>query len=174
MMTLRMDYDVSREINIRIAQTMIARIDPIFEKDRLVTMRPLLDAHGKEFRSHGVEFEYSTPHALPGRCFHNAMQLAQQHELTYCEGLMVMCSHDYGLNFMAHAWCITEDGRVMDPTCHQVQYQNHLSYTGIAFKLSYALAWHSKYGFHGMLDGHPTLGSSVGVYSDPPEMWLAQ
>jgi hypothetical protein len=65
--------------------------------------------------------------AKPKRCFINANRLALRHnELSYVEG--------FGwdpFGPLHHAWCVHQDGRVVDPTWHAASEET--SYIGIVF-----------------------------------------
>jgi hypothetical protein len=62
---------------------------------------------------------------------------------------------------------------LIDPTAHKIQHIDTIAYWGIKFKTEYALKWEKRFGFHGMLDGHPELGDTVGVYVDSVQDWKA-
>lgn len=83
---------------------------------------------------HGRAF---VPGALPatirrmeiGQCYANAQELALAHpELTYVEGVAA------GLTVRDHAWCVTGDGLVIDPTWREPE---SCAYFGIPFQTSY-------------------------------------
>jgi hypothetical protein len=75
-----------------------------------------------------------------GSCFHNALDYSWRYDdLTYVEGFAL--SHIGEHPFVAHhAWCVTEDGRVVDPTWPDASEET--TYLGIRFptKLSAELA----------------------------------
>lgn len=48
-----------------------------------------------------------------GECFENAARLAAETGLRYFEGLAVCARNPEALH---HAWCVDEDGEVVDPT----------------------------------------------------------
>jgi hypothetical protein len=65
------------------------------------------------------------PQGLPGRCFINAYRLTRCYsELRYVEGVAI-----YLWDFKAHAWCVTEDGEVIDSTW----LNKGFAYEGIVF-----------------------------------------
>jgi len=82
---------------------------------------------------HGAEYEYAPkPKGIRWgtvkQCFKNAHQLALWHpELTYCEG------YGYSLIPTPHAWCVTEDGKVVDNTWRP--HDGAPLYFGVAFPL---------------------------------------
>jgi hypothetical protein len=63
-----------------------------------------------------------------GECFHNAFSYSMQHQgLIYVEGFALS-----DLRWpVHHAWCVTEDDRVVDPTWPDVSEQ--AAYLGVAF-----------------------------------------
>lgn len=164
-------YDESKKQTIRIAPNMVLKIDPEYEEMRQKLSTRLIQPYGRYFRNLPV-MQGLCPQMPPGECYDNAMQVAIAFGLIYCEGLMVFDHPGYKTHRMPHAWCVDTDGRVLDPTCLHVQHQSHIKYLGIPFKTEYAMDWYEKTGFHGMLDGHPELGDSVGVYKDDPSLWL--
>lgn len=156
---------------VQVTDTLVLHIDPEFEVRRVQFMARMLLAHGQHFPR--VKFDDKYPKLAPdGRCYDNAMEVVQQYpgELIYCEGTMVFDT-GRGLFAMPHGWCCTPDGQVVDPTCWKLQNDPKVLYLGIPFQLEYAQHWKRLYGFHGMLDGHPTLHDSVGVYVDQPTQW---
>ena len=72
----------------------------------------------------------SVPRAEPRQCFRNAAQLAmeQPETYTYVEG--------YAQNMLAtpHAWCVTADGTVVDPTWERPE---TCAYLGIPFDIGF-------------------------------------
>lgn len=71
----------------------------------------------------------------PGMCFKNAAEMAiDSSEFIYCEG--------YGLSIIPvlHAWCLDEDGRVIDPTWASFPFEKGREYFGIAIKTKYVIA----------------------------------
>lgn len=158
-------------MDILIAPRVVMRIDPEYEAMRFWFMKDMLEKHAVFFKPSVYDYRY--PHFdLGGRCYDQAMEVAISCNLTYCEGVMI-ARVPHGYLPMPHAWCVTDDGRLIDPTAHKIQHVDSLAYWGIKFKNSYAVQWEKKYGFHGMLDGHPDLGDTVGVYVDPIEEWKA-
>ena len=86
---------------------------------------------------HGQFFPHADrPASIPKmedkQCFANAFTVAMDdHSLRYCEG--------YATSFIPvlHAWCITEDGDVVDPTWGQIDADYWPpAYFGVAFDLN--------------------------------------
>jgi hypothetical protein len=59
------------------------------------------------------------------QCFHNAMDYSYRDGLSYAEGYAA------DISVVHHAWCVTEDGRVVDPTWHDTNEETE--YFGIVF-----------------------------------------
>lgn len=102
-----------------------------------------------------------------GRCYESAFRVAVDHGLIYCEGLLVTPQ----LMVMAHAWNCTPDGYAIDSLINPGR-EPYLFYLGIPFQTEYIVQHEKKVGYYGLLDGHPTLGDTIGPYADPPEAWL--
>lgn len=144
---------------------------PEFEARRFEFMEPLLREHALIFPRN--DFPDGLPRLpLGGRCFDQAAKVAALFGLIYCEGIIVAQTPS-GPFRMPHAWCCLPDGTVVDPTAHKVQHREEVTYVGVPLKQSYVWAWKRAYGFFGLLDGHPHLGDSVGVYHDDPSRWLS-
>lgn len=158
-------------VALEVAEGVVMLVCPEFELRRFIFMQPFLAEHALMFQPE--EFPYSTYPSFDvgGRCYDQAMDLAVRHNLIYVEGVILGNVGDRPFP-MPHAWCTTTSGQLIDPTAHKVQGNKGLQYIGVPFRTDYAMLWHAKYGWHGMLDGHPTLGDSVGVYVDPKEMWF--
>ena len=64
-------------------------------------------------------------------CYGNSSKLAMfKPGLTYCEG-SVLCHCDTLISYVDHAWCVTDDGKVIDVTLKNAG----LSYFGVPFTL---------------------------------------
>jgi hypothetical protein len=103
--------------------------------------------------THGRDYQIG-PDTYKGRrgarkqCFMNAAKLALRNsKLTYVEG-KVAC---YGLP-IDHAWCVTDDGFVVDPTVRNGD-DGHISdYFGVPFHVSYLAAAIRENNSYGLLD----------------------
>lgn len=156
---------------VQVTDTVVLHIDPKFEQQRVAFMARALLAHGQQFKRNPFPDGYAKMEPS-GRCYDQAMELASQHpELTYCEGTMIFDT-GRGLFALPHGWCCLDDGTVVDPTCWKLQSDSKILYLGIPIRRHYADAWKARYGFHGILDGHPELHDTVGIYADDPSEWL--
>lgn len=89
----------------------------------------LVLAHGRVFEPAPLP-ENIYP-ALPGHCFKAATILADQHALTYVEGLVLLPD---ARTVTEHAWCATWSGQVIDPSLGG---DTALAYLGIAFTTAF-------------------------------------
>lgn len=145
---------------------------PEFEGRRFEFMRPLLELHARVFPRN--PFPGGFPQ-LPvgGRCYDQAALVSSMYQdLTYCEGV-ILAQTASGPFALPHAWCALPDGAVVDPTGHKSQHRVEFTYVGVPVRKAYVFSLRLDWGFYGLLDGHPELGDSVGVYADPPSKWLA-
>ncbi len=149
--------------------TLVLFLDLQQERIRAIKYDPLLTRYG--FTGPAEKFP-STIQALDplGRCFDNAMETAERYGLVYMEGLLKVRMHGY-TQPVAHGWCMSRQGTIIDPTMGELQNSRHLVYCGIPIKASYSHAWKQKMGYFGCLDGAPD-GSPSGVYVDSPAKWL--
>ena len=111
-------------------------------RDYLEKMSELCNARTSKFRyssfeafvlKNGKEFEISKEKVKTGKmkeCFRNAYHLADNgRKYTYVEGYAIT----KGLPLpVLHAWCLTEDGKVADPT-----WKDGEEYFGVSFDLNY-------------------------------------
>lgn len=81
-------------------------------------------------------------------CYRNATLVALEHpQFIYCEGLAsIPC---IGLP-VEHAWVVTEEGVVIDPTWKDLG----LSYFGIPFDLDYISRAAAESGYYGVINTH--------------------
>jgi hypothetical protein len=156
-----------------VTDTFAAFADPEFEKMRIDTMRVLLSEYGKIFQNVPTGTWRPKKDKLV-RCYDNAMELMSEYSgLIYCEGILSLILRDGTMFEMPHGWCCDHGGRVIDPTSHATQYMDEATYFGIPIKYQYALDWHKKVGYHGLLDGAYD-STKIGIHYDPPELWLQE
>lgn len=103
---------------------------------------------------HGRKYELPT---LPpqfrrgekGSCFRNAYYLADtDRSLRYVEGFASLRNGRYPMVCPGlHAWCVTEEGNVLDPT-----WDNGIEYFGVAFDWEYVIRTISDRGRFGVID----------------------
>ena len=101
---------------------------------------------------------------LLGHCFSNAFNLSMRNpELAYCEGFAV------SMIPVLHAWCVTLDGRVVDPTWTPSNEVEGLAYFGVPLADDYVRRVALTTKKFGVLDrweeGFPILSVSK-------EIWL--
>jgi hypothetical protein len=83
------------------------------------------------------------------QCFKNCFDevLRYPDKLTYCEGYAT------GVIPVHHAWCLTKDGEVIDPTWDGRDIGNkNIEYFGVPFKRSYILKVALETGYYGAID----------------------
>lgn len=153
---------------IYIGGGVLMRVCVEYEKRRFSFMAEILRQHGQAFQKNGFDYD-SYPFGGSGACYDAAAQIANAFPDTiYCEGIILAYKDEIP---MPHAWCVTKDGKLIDPAGHRSQNSPMIGYFGIKFKTEYVNQWYEKYGFYGMLDGHPDYGDTVGVYVDPESEW---
>lgn len=90
----------------------------------------LLMQHGQTYRP--APLPTNIRPMTPKQCFHNAAELARRRKgLTYVEGVAL------GIIPVPHAWCVTEDGVVVDPTWTDDNGGVGGAYLGLPFPLPY-------------------------------------
>lgn len=160
-----------KAVDLMIDDTTVLRVCPEFEMRRYEFMKPVLRQHGEMFPK--SPFDEAFPKGdYSQRCYDQAAALMLCTDLVYCEGVMLVeLAFNQGLFAMPHAWCCKADKSVVDPTAHKLQNHRRIRYLGMPFKHTYVIEWYRKWGYHGILDGHPELGDTVGPYVDPVERW---
>ena len=155
---------------VRVGEVIVF-IDQRLEEIRLAYAQDFLVRWGNMYEA-GVFPEWAPHYELGTRCYDNAMQLvALRPELIYVEGFLLI--HDGGKAVpLAHAWCVTKDKQVVDPTRGHGQRKPGLAYFGVPIKADYSETWKKYTGNYGLLDGDPVGDKRVGIYGDPPGLWL--
>lgn len=151
-----------------ITESLCIYADHYVESLRYQLALPLLMAYGKRYKAR--PYVYPVHGQLTDRCYDSAYALAlhDANDLYYCEGFLCYKETE---RVLAHGWCMTKAGRIVDPTLYAHQHEDGLTYYGFPIKMGYAKEWHDKYGYMGLLDGHKD-GLPVGVHYDPAELWL--
>ena len=93
--------------------------------------------HGEDYTLFPDQKAYIQRYGRKGACFHNALKLTQRYpdDLFYTEGFgSIPLDGQPHLVFGVHAWTVTRDGKVVDPTWKQ-----GCEYFGVAFDLDYVL-----------------------------------
>lgn len=130
-------------------------------QDRMGAHERFVLEHGQHWPNHmpyAEVLETFPGHGSPKNCFEDAAMLSQEHpELTYVEG--------YALNTVLptpHAWCVTEDGTVVDATWAAVSRMHDTNessrdYYGFTVTRQHLAAWLVRTGTFGILcDDKPT------------------
>lgn len=160
-----------QHVNLQIDETTIMRVCPDFEYRRYKFMEEFLRVHGRPFRKAPFD-ETFTKGDYSQRCYDQAAAMMLATGLIYCEGIILAELYNgRGVFPMPHAWCCKPDSTVVDPTAHKLQDSRRIFYVGVPFRPDYVMGYHRKFGWHGMLDGHPEYGDTVGPYVDHPESW---
>lgn len=112
--TLTSLRDSVKKLNAPMTRGMLAGYDLILNQGRFFPPQPF----PKGYRRGKAQ-----------NCYGNSSKLAMfKPGLTYCEGA-VLCQFDTLVSHVDHAWCITEDGKVIDVTLKN----SGLSYFGVPF-----------------------------------------
>lgn len=96
--------------------------------------------HGKEYTGRRLPSDYRQ--RTPKECFKNAAELALETGLTYVEGFL------FRFVPIHHAWCIDENGNVIDPTVMDPQ---DCEYLGVPYDLDFVLDFITKAGYYGIM-----------------------
>lgn len=115
------------------------------KSDRLYSgFEDLVAAEGRPMQ--GEEFDPSEfPMAIRTKkeCFHNAYHLAEMYDLTYVEG------YTWYIIPILHAWCIDQNGRVIDPTLDDPE---DYAYCGIPLNMDFVRSTMMSTGVYGVID----------------------
>lgn len=108
---------------------------------------------------YGRRFDVKTPQPprrMPmGECYTNAAELCLRGGLHYCEGYATPANINWPL---PHAWCIDDDGRVVDPT-----WPDGGHYFGTVFSHGGLGRILRQTGVHGVYENLHILGRKLGV-----------
>jgi len=155
--------------DIHVFDRVFLRLDLEMEIVRGELYYPLIKKFGLTFKQSVHDGE--TPTFLGShRCFDAAFGVASKFDLLYCEGLAIFQSPN-GFIPIAHGFCCSRDGVVIDPTMPKYQGDTRVVYKGVPLKKDYVAAMAATTGFIGVLDGYPD-GAMSPVFSDPPHLWL--
>jgi hypothetical protein len=114
---------------------------------------------GREYQPARFE-EFDYPRGAERKCFVNAFHLADAHpELTYVEGFASKRSEP-----IHHAWCVTEDGRVVDPTWQQHDGDpepEQWEYLGVPFELAFVDEITDRKGTYAVFDDYTIYASPL-------------
>jgi hypothetical protein len=118
---------------------------------------------------------YSLPRGEPKQCYMNATHLALElPHLTYVEGNISMMGIP-----IEHAWCVDEEGAVVDPTIapglKDGSFDRVSDYFGIPFRTDYVRKASLRNGVYGMLDyvnAQETLTKLIELGLEAGQQWL--
>jgi hypothetical protein len=118
---------------------------------------------------------YSLPRGEPKQCYMNATHLALElPHLTYVEGNIAM----FGIA-IEHAWCVDEEGVVVDttlaPDLKDGSFDRISNYFGIPFRTDYVRKASLRNGVYGMLDyvnAQETLTKLIELGLEAGQQWL--
>lgn len=168
-MSYAMKWEDAKPRELWVSDTFFMYFDPEFEAQRVSRMRNLVTQYGRIFRK-GAEVPRSMRREPTTRCYDNAMDVAMQHALVYCEGYLRVKLLDGSIVGMAHGWCCNPVGHIIDPTAYKNQNHPSIEYIGIPILVGYSLAWKARHGYYGVLDGTQD-GSTEGIYFDHTAKW---
>ena len=103
------------------------------KKFKILSREAFFLKHGKLFTPQPFPSKYKKWHGKMGDCFLNALLLASNFdELHYAEGF-ALSAKIAGESPKLHAWCVDDDGNVVDPTWRDKLMGQE--YCGLVFKL---------------------------------------
>lgn len=147
------------------------QLDMEMEGVRRKVAAPLIGRYGITVKQRDFNYSMYPALQLDVRCYDAAMLLADEFDLTYCEGFMYLES-DVGLEyFMGHGFCVDSEGYVIDSVCHKFQGDPRVRYEGIPIQRRYHRAWRQHSGYYGLLDGYPD-GRPSPLHHHDPDLWL--
>jgi hypothetical protein len=155
-------------IQLSLDDSTILLVNLQLEYERVERMRGLLLSHGRMFSNSSFDTSFQ-PADKTTRCYDGAVALAKKSGLIYVEGV-VFIARGPKLYPLAHGWCCTSHGEIVDPTLSQHQHKDWLHYTGIPIKMDYVDAQYEETGYYGLLDGRPDEAPK-GIHYDDPTLW---
>jgi hypothetical protein len=109
------------------------------------TFESMLLEHGKLWTANAWSSHKYGMKGTQRECFSNATKLATAFNLTYVEGLAMQ----YGMFPMEHAWCVDDNGNVIDNTWIT---NSAVVYYGLPLKYSFVVKSMSETGVYGVFD----------------------
>lgn len=152
-MTTSTESGTLAEVLRWMAEVQRARAGP---EPAYVNSADFIAQHGQAYRGRRLPKGYR--YRAPKQCFRNAYHLARQHpgRLRYVEG--------YVLRYLPvhHAWCVDEDGQVVDPTLRlTAEEAGRTEYLGVTLPLELvdqAILLSERFGvLEDWRNGHPML-----------------
>jgi hypothetical protein len=112
-----------------IADELAKTADVYRQLGRFPSLYSVVLDHGKEYQA--APLPAGIDRGAPKQCFQNALNIADDSELAYTEGYMLRP----GVPLLVHhAWCVTPDGVVVDPTISDPE---TCGYYGIEFQVDW-------------------------------------
>lgn len=161
-------FKASRPTPLIVGEGLCLYTDQRVERMRFRLAEPLLKEHGRTYKARPYLFPVHA--SVQDRCYDAAYAMAGlwQESLYYCEGFLML---QEGSAVLAHGWCMTHEGRIIDPVLHKHQHKDNVRYYGFPLRLSYVDTWFAKYGYTGLLDGCRNA-QAPSIYTDSPDLWL--
>ena len=115
-----------------------------------------LTKNGQEWQAQELPSKYSKMEN--NQCFMNASLLMLEHpELSYCEGIAYSGNLPKEMGFL-HAWTVTSDGKVVDPTWHNPE---KATYFGVKYEKKKYMAHLVKTKMYGVFGGSDKVAKAV-------------
>jgi hypothetical protein len=141
------------------------KADELEEWCGICPVRRFFLTHGRTFEKYMPLPDWVKP-GTPKECYRNSFVAVSRspRRLVYCEGLALP---EDRLSPLEHAWVMTDDEVVIDPTWHDLWPDRKVEYWGIPFKWPFVRDTVFRTATYGVVDNweerHPLVNGKVAV-----------